>query len=69
MERRLREKCGTTGVNPPAMTLSDAFQALTSLCLLEHKIDEKTRVTKLPQPTANQQQILAALGVSLPASR
>jgi hypothetical protein len=35
---------------------------------LQYKIDEKTAVTKLPQPTANQQQILAPLGVSLPAT-
>jgi len=35
---------------------------------LQYKIDEKTTVTKLPQPRANQQQILAALGLSLPAA-
>jgi transposase len=68
MERRLREAFGTTDRNPHAITLPDALRALSSLCLLQYKIDEKKTVTKLPQPTANQQQILAALGVSLPAT-
>ena len=68
MERRLREKFGTTDSNPHAITLPDALKALGSLCLLQYKIDEKTTVTKLPQPRANQQQILAALGLSLPAA-
>lgn len=68
MERRLSEKFGTTASNPHAITLPDALQALGSLCLLQYKIDEKTTVTKLPQPRDNQQEILAALGVSLPAS-
>ena len=68
MERRLRAAFGTTDSNPHAITLPDALRALSSLSLLQYKIDEKTTVTKLPQPTANQQQILAALGVSLPAT-
>ena len=68
MERRLREKFGTTDSNPHTITLPDALKALGSLCLLQYKIDEKTTVTKLPQPRANQQQILAALGLSLPAA-
>src|SRR5215472_12734547 len=68
MERRLREAFGTTDSNPHAITLPDALRALSSLCLLQYKIDEKTTVTKLPQPRANQQQILAALGVSLPTT-
>ena len=68
MERRLREKFGTTDSNPHAITLPDALRALDSLCLLQYKIDEKTTVTKLPQPRANQQQILTALGVALPAT-
>jgi transposase len=69
MERRLREKFGTTDTNPHASTLPDALAALSTLCLLEYKIDEKTTVTKLPQPTANQRQMLAALAVSLPATK
>src|SRR5882762_7613534 len=68
MERRLREKFGTTDSNPHAITLPDALRALGSLCLLQDKIDERTTVTKLPHPRSNQQQILAALGVSLPAA-
>jgi transposase len=67
MERRLREKFGTTDSNPHALTLSDALAALSSLCLLHYRVNEKTTVTKLPQPTANQKHILEALGVSLPA--
>lgn len=67
MERRLREKFGTTDGNPHAVTLSDALAALSSLCLLHYRVNEKTTVTKLPQPTANQKQILEALGVNLPA--
>jgi len=65
MERRLREKFGTTDSNPHALTLSDGLAALSSLCLLQYRVNEKTTVTKLPQPAANQKQILEALGVSL----
>jgi hypothetical protein len=68
MERRLREKFGTTDSNPHAITLPDTLRALDSLCLLQYTIDEKTTVTKLPRPTTNQQQMLTALGVSLPAT-
>jgi transposase len=67
MERRLREKFGTTDSNPHALTLPDALAALSSLCLLQYRVNEKTMVTKLPQPAANQKQILEALGVNLPA--
>ena len=38
------------------------------LCLLQYPIDGKTTVTKLPQPSANQKQILTALCVTVPAS-
>ena len=47
--------------------LPDALLALTRLCLLHYAVDEKTTVTKLPQPDARQQEILQALGVSLPS--
>lgn len=67
MERRLREKFGTTDSNPHALTLPDALAALSSLCLLHYRVNEKTILTKLPQPTANQKQILEALRVTLPA--
>jgi hypothetical protein len=58
--------CGTTDSNPHALTLSDALAALSSPYLLRYRVNEKTTVTKLPQPTANQKQILEALGVNLP---
>ncbi len=67
MERRLQEHFGTTDSNPHAITLRDALASLGSLCLMQYKIDEKTTVTKLPHPRANQTKILAALGVTLPA--
>lgn len=66
MERRLRAHFGTTDTDPHALTLPDALAALNSLCLLHYQIDEKTTVTKLPQPSANQKQILEAVGVKLP---
>ena len=67
IERRLHAQFGTTDRDPHAITLPDALTALSSLCLLHYPIDEKTTVTKLPQPTANQKQILRALGLTLPA--
>jgi hypothetical protein len=67
MERRLHAAFGTTATRPDAITLPDALLALTRLCLLHYPVDEKTTVTKLPQPDARQQAILKALGVSLPA--
>jgi hypothetical protein len=33
---------------------------------MQYKVDEKTTVTKLPQPSANQAKILTALAVPLP---
>ena len=68
MERRLREQFGTTDSNPHAITLSDALTSLASLCLMHYKVDEKTTVTKLPQPRASQAKILTALGVILPGN-
>jgi transposase len=67
MERRLREAFGTTDSNPHAITLPDALASLSHLCLLHYQIDEKTKVTKLPQPSESQRQILKALAVTLPA--
>jgi transposase len=66
MERRLQKQFGTTDSNPYAITLRDALASLSSLCLMHYKVDEKTTVTKLPQPRANQTKILTALGVTLP---
>jgi len=69
LERRLREHFGTTDRDPHAITLGDALASLASLCLMQYKVDEKTTVTKLPQPSANQAKILTALGVALPATK
>ena len=44
MERRLREKFGTTDTNPHALTLPDALAALGSLFLLHYRVNEKTTV-------------------------
>ena len=49
-----------------ALTVGDALAALSRLCLLEYQIDEKTKLTRLPNPDERQKEILAALGVSLP---
>ena len=67
MERRLRATFGTTETRADAITLPDALLALARLCLLHYTVDEKTTLTKLPKPDARQQEILQALGVTLPA--
>jgi transposase len=67
LERRLRAAFGTTETQADTLPLPDALRALTRLCLLHYPIDEKTTVTKLPQPDPRQQAILKALGVALPA--
>ena len=66
MERRLQAAFGTTDTDPHAITLADAMAAVSRLCLLEYRVDEKTNVTRLPQPDDRQQQILAALRVPPP---
>lgn len=66
MEQRLQAAFGSTDANPHAITLTDAMAALSRLCLLEYRVDEKTSATRLPKPDARQQQILAALGLPLP---
>ncbi|MBI4874061.1 MAG: IS1634 family transposase [Acidobacteria bacterium] len=66
IERRLQAAFGTTDADPHAWTLADALAALNRLCLLEYRIDEKTKLTRLPNPDARQEEILAALGVRLP---
>ena len=66
-ERRLQAAFGTTtDADPHALTVSDALAALSRLCLLEYRIDDKTKLTRLPNPDPRQKEILAALGVSLP---
>jgi transposase len=66
MERRLHAKFGTTDAHPHALTLPDALAALNRLCLLQFPINQKTTVTRLPQPDAAHKDILAALDVHLP---
>ena len=67
IEKRLRIAFATTDTNHDAITLPDAMAALGRLCLLHYTVDEKTTLTKLPQPDSRQQQILNALHVHLPA--
>jgi len=67
MERRLQAALGTPETRADAITLPDALRSLTRLCLLHYRVDEKTTVTKLPQPDARQREILQAFGVTLPA--
>jgi len=66
MERRLRAVFGSTETNAHAITLPDALLALTRLCLLQYQVDENTTLVKLPRPDQRQEEILQALGVTLP---
>jgi len=66
MERRLQAKFGTTDGDPHTITLADALEALGGLRLLQYQVNEKTTVTKLPQPSDRQKSVLEALGVKLP---
>ena len=66
MERRLRAVFGTTETNPHTVTLPDALTAMSRLCLLHYRVDEKTVLTRLPKPDARQEEILKALQVPLP---
>ena len=66
LERRLQATFGTTDTRADAVTLPDALRSLARLCLLHYRLDEKTSVTKLPQPDARQQTLLQALGITLP---
>ena len=49
-----------------AATLPDALTAMSRLCLLHYRVDEKTVLTRLPKPDARQEEILKALQVPLP---
>jgi transposase len=68
LERRLKAAFGTTDSNPHALTLPDALASLNRLCLLHYPIDANTTITRLPRPDSRQKEILAALGVILPAT-
>jgi transposase len=67
IEQRLRTAFGTTDSNPHAITLPDALASLSRLCLMHYSIDKDTTLTRLPKPDDRQKEILAALGVTLPA--
>jgi transposase len=69
VERRLQAAFGTTDGDPHAITVEDAMAALSRLCLQNYEIDESTTATRFPRPDARQQQILNALGVSLPQGK
>jgi hypothetical protein len=43
-----------------------ALTAMSRLCLLHYRVDEKTVLTRLPKPDARQEEILKALQVPLP---
>ncbi len=66
IRRRLTAAFGTTDSDPHAITLPDALNALSRLCLLNYPIKAGMTVTRLPRPDARQKQILTALGVALP---
>ncbi len=66
MERRLRAAFGTADSDPHAITLPHALTSWSHLSLLQYQVDEKTTVTKLPQPSESQRQILKALAVTPP---
>jgi transposase len=66
MESRLNTAFGTTDSNKYAITLPDAVSSLSRLCLLNYEVDAKTTVTRLPKPDPRQNEILAALSLSLP---
>jgi hypothetical protein len=60
-------ECDLFAISKNYVRIRDALLALTRLCLVHYAVDEKTTVTTLPQPHARQQEILQALGVTLPA--
>lgn len=67
LERRLVAEFGTTDQDRHAVTVPDALAALSRLTLLSYEIDANTTIMRLPKPDADQQRILAALQVALPA--
>jgi plasmid stabilization system protein ParE len=67
LESRLAAVFGTTDADRYAVTVQDSLASLSRLTLLYYKLDEKTTVTKLPQPDEQQRRILDALKVPLPS--
>ncbi|HOK46274.1 MAG TPA: IS1634 family transposase [Bryobacteraceae bacterium] len=66
LEQRLRAVFGTTAADEHTVTLEDALTALGRLCLEYYQVNGRIELTRLPQPDAQQQKILEALGVRLP---
>ena len=65
-EERLRAVFGITAADEHTVTLEEALTALGRLCLKYYQVNGRIELTRLPQPDAQQQKILEALGVRLP---
>ena len=66
LEERLRAVFGITAADEHTVTLEEALTALGRLCLKYYQVNGRIELTRLPQPDAQQQKILEALGVRLP---
>lgn len=66
LERRLCAAWGGSDMRSDAIAMSETLLALWRLCLLHYPANEKATRTNLPQPEARQQEILAALGITIP---
>jgi Transposase DDE domain len=67
-ERCLQTAFGTTDTDPRAITLPDVLASLGRRCLLHYPLEGGRTVTRLPLANHLQQQILAALRVTLPST-
>jgi transposase len=66
LQQRLHSAFQTTDTNRDALTLSDALETLSRLCLMLYPVPGGGTVPLLPTPDSQQQRILQALGVKLP---
>jgi transposase len=66
LNQRLQAAFQTTDTNRRGVTLSDALQSLSRLCLTLYPVPGGGQVPLLPTPDERQQKILDALGVPLP---
>ena len=67
IERKLAATYGTTDTNPRGVTVADVMGAMSRLPLMNYQTGAKVILTRLPKPDAEQQRLLTALGISLPA--
>lgn len=67
LERKLCAEYGTTDKNPRGATVADALAVLSRLPLINYRVGAKAVLTRLPKPDVEQQRLLGALGISLPA--